>query len=113
MRTINTKTGDSFGGYISIQTTVRTYQRVFKGFRNKKLEDQEEEATSDDGPVVIDFSWIEFVAMTKLGYSLIESKHIYYCEFVEKYRLYKKLFNLEKMSVYQIGKPQIDSLRSL
>jgi hypothetical protein len=51
--------------------------------------------------------------MTKLGYSLIESKHIYYCEFVEKYRLYKKLFNLEKMSVYQIGKPQIDSLRSL
>jgi hypothetical protein len=51
--------------------------------------------------------------MTKLGYSLIEAKHIYYCEFVEKYRLYKKLFNLEKMSVYQIGKPQIDSLRSL
>ena len=50
--------------------------------------------------------------MSKLGYSLIEAKHMYYCELVDKYRSYKKMFNLEKLSTYQIGKPKIDSLRS-
>jgi hypothetical protein len=54
---------------------------------------------------------VEVIAMTRLGYSQREAWHMYLGEFSDKFRIYKELFNLEKVSTYQIEPEKLDSLK--
>jgi len=39
--------------------------------------------------------------MTKLGHTKKEARWMYFGEFVDKYRIYKKMFNMEKTYLYK------------
>ncbi len=61
----------------------------------------------------MDFDWVELVAMRSMGHTKKEARHMYLGEFIDKFRLYKKLFNLEKQGMYALEMEQPQKVASL
>ena len=63
---------------------------------------------------MIDWDLVEFIAMTRLGYSMRDTEHAYFGEIFDKFELYKVFFNREKRFMYeQTGEKQEEVFDSL
>ncbi len=51
--------------------------------------------------VKADFAYYEFMATTRLGYTMKDFAHAYLWEITSKTKIYKTIFNIEKLGCYQ------------
>ena len=58
-----------------------------------------------DGEVeqLIDFAWILYIGMNKLGFSEWEVEHMYFSKWSELFFAYQKCFNAEHRPIYKVG----------
>lgn len=79
-------------------------------FCNKKIVSRKTGA--EEKP--IDFSWVIFIGMNRLGFSYRETMHMYFGFWIDLFEVYKKNYNFEtKRGLYILQEEEISSLSVL
>lgn len=57
--------------------------------------------------VLIDFSWLLYIGMNKLGFSYRECGWLYFGQWCDLFEIYKKQYNFEKKNMLYALQPEV------